>query len=92
MEQQLIHNPEKSRFEWQQDGLLSVVEYRMKNDVMVFTHTEVPSALEGKGIAARLAKYALEYARENKLHILPLCAYIKLYVERHPEYQSMIKH
>ena len=85
------HNKEKHRFELEQNGLLSVVEYKMKGDVMAFLHTEVPEELEGKGIAARMAKFALEYAREKEIQIIPYCAYIKAYIERHPEYKVLIK-
>lgn len=70
---------------------MAIVEYFMRDGEMVFTHTEVPEALEGKGIASRLAKFALEYAREHNLHIAPLCPFVKTYVERHPEYKTMIK-
>lgn len=91
MENEVIHNQEKNRFEWHQDGLLSVVEYRWLDGIMAFTHTEVPAPLEGKGIAARMAKTALDYARDNKLLIAPYCPYIKAYIERHPEYKSMVR-
>lgn len=90
MDNQVIHNPEKKRFEWNQDGLTSMVEYVMGNNLMVFSHTEVPPALEGQGIAAKMAKFALDYARDQQLRILPLCPYIKAYIERHPEYKPLI--
>lgn len=91
MDNQVLHHPERNRFEWNQDGLTAVAEYVMRDHVMVFTHTKVPKELEGRGIAARLAKFALDYARDHQLHILPLCPYIKVYVERHPEYKPMVK-
>lgn len=91
MENEVIHNQDKHRFEWHQDGLLSVVEYRWRDGIMAFTHTEVPPALEGQGIAAKLAKTALDYARDNEILVMPYCPYIKVYLERHPEYKSLVR-
>ncbi|MCY1382812.1 GCN5-related N-acetyl-transferase [compost metagenome] len=51
-------------------------------------HTIVPPELEGKGIASTLAKYVLEYAKDNTLKVKPYCPFINAYIDRHPEYQE----
>ncbi|MCA9910763.1 MAG: N-acetyltransferase, partial [Gammaproteobacteria bacterium] len=51
---------------------------------------EVPPAYEGQGIAARLAHAALEYAKEQGLKVNPVCPYVKAYLRKHPEYQSIV--
>ena len=53
-------------------------------------HTEVPAAAEGQGIGSRLAREALEYARREKLKVLAECSFVASYVERHPEYRSLL--
>jgi uncharacterized protein len=52
------------------------IEYRWLKGSLVLMHTLVPEAHEGKGIAGALAKFALAYAKNNKLKIdcvLPVC-------------------
>ena len=57
-----------------------------QGDRMLFTHTEVPPADEGKGIASRLMKEALSDARRRGFKIVPVCSFVVAYVRRHPEF------
>ena len=83
------HNPQESRFEALVDGRLCVADYRIVNGVMVMPHTYVPSPLEGRGIAAKLVRAALAFARENQLRVDPRCSYVRSYMRRHPDTQSL---
>ncbi len=56
-------NPEFSRFELDADGDTALAYYRIDNDVMVFTSTQTPPALQGQGVASELIRNALEFAR-----------------------------
>lgn len=87
------NNTADRRFELMIDGKLSMIEYLMadQNTAIVFAHTEVPEELEGRGIAARLAKAALEFAKSKGLAVIPLCPFVKSYIQRHPEYQPLVK-
>ncbi len=67
-----------------------VVEYLQVANRIIFTHTEVDVALEGKGIASQLAKHVLEYAKEKGYEVMPLCPYIAGYISRHPEYKPLV--
>lgn len=87
---QVINNTQRKRFEVQIDEHLAISEYMLVQDRIIFTHTEVPVALEGNGIGSRLAKAALEYAREQGLKVMPLCPYIASYIRRHPEYRPLL--
>jgi predicted GNAT family acetyltransferase len=84
------HNTERSRFEAQVDGHLCVADYHLANGVMVMPHTYVPPPVQGRGIAAKLVAAALAHARENRLRIDPLCSYVRTYMRRHPETQSLL--
>jgi hypothetical protein len=86
---EVIHNPAESRFEVQLDGETAMVEYMLHGSNISFTHTEVPPAYEGKGIANQMAQTALNYARDNHLRVNAVCPFIKLYIQRHPEYQAI---
>lgn len=59
-------------------------------DLIVFTHTEVDRAFEGKGVGSALARAALDQARAWGLPVLPLCPFIKGYIERHREYVDVV--
>ncbi|MBC7717219.1 MAG: N-acetyltransferase [Pseudorhodobacter sp.] len=83
------HNTSQRRFECRVEGMLCVADYRLNDDVMHMTHTEVPPALGGRGIAAALVAAALEYARTAHLKVNPACSYVRLYMQRHPETQSL---
>jgi uncharacterized protein len=83
------HRPELSRFQATVEGRLSVADYRLSNGVMHMTHTAVPSALQGRGIAAAMVQAALEHARSQALRVNPLCSYVARYMQRHPETQDL---
>ena len=82
----VVENPAQSRFEAQWDGHLAVADYRVEGDRMVFTHTEVPPAFRGRGIAEKLVLAGFHAARERKLKIVPLCSYVAVLLQRHSEF------
>ena len=86
----VIHNEEARRFELHAGGLQSLLTYRRFPACIVFDHTEVPNPLEGKGLAAKLARAALDFARANHLRVVPLCPYISSFIRKHAEYQDMV--
>jgi len=86
----VTHRPEAGRFEALVEGQLSVAEYEIEGKVMHMTHTGVPPALRGHGIAAALIKEALEYASKQGLKVNPLCSYVRVYMHRHPETLSLL--
>jgi predicted GNAT family acetyltransferase len=87
------HDTDQRRFVVEQDGQIAELTYRggTEGSPIVFTHTGVPSALEGRGIGSALAKAGLEYARANDLEVVPLCSFIRSYIERKPEYQPLVR-
>ncbi|HEY1108965.1 MAG TPA: GNAT family N-acetyltransferase, partial [Opitutaceae bacterium] len=84
------NNLSESRFEALVDGHLSVVDYARQGDTLVLPHTFVPPALRGRGIAEKLVRTALDYARTEKLKVVPSCSYVALYIERHPDFKSLL--
>ncbi len=85
----VIHNASESRFEATVDGLLCVADYQVIGTVMHMTHTVVPSALEGRGIAAAMVSAALGWARTQGHKVNPACSYVRIYMKRHPETQDL---
>jgi predicted GNAT family acetyltransferase len=79
------HNTGKRRFEVEQEGRLSVVDYQLREGRMIITHTFVPTELRGKGIAEKLVSTALEFARSESFGVVSQCSYVSTYLRRHPE-------
>jgi uncharacterized protein len=86
----VVHHPEAGRFQLELEGQLAVLEYLLEPGRIVFTHTGVPPALEGRGLGSRLARAGLEYAREQRLRVLSACSFMDHYLEKHPEYQDLL--
>jgi len=86
----VTHNEETYRFEAGIDGLRAFITYSRFPGRIVFTHTEVPQPLEGQGVAAKLARVALDFARANNLRVVPLCPYVSSFIRKHPEDQDLV--
>lgn len=85
------HDTAARRFLTRIDGHEAELEYRLDGREMVITHTLVPDAVSGRGIAGRLTRTAFEYAREQGLAVRPQCPYAAGWVERHPEFQALVR-
>jgi predicted GNAT family acetyltransferase len=91
MENYTITNNEKEqRFETMVDGELAYLEYRFYKGDIAMMHTFVPEKMEGRGIASSLAKFALEYAKANKLPVMVYCPFVASFLKRHPEYNELV--
>jgi|SRR4051812_48676018 predicted GNAT family acetyltransferase len=87
---EVVHNSDKQRFELNTSAGLALLEYKRRENAILFTHTEVPSASEGRGVATSLADAALSYARDNHFEIVPLCEFVIAYIRHHPEYVPLV--
>src|SRR3954471_19325931 len=83
--------PDRSRFEISAGGTLAgFAQYRLRPGRVVFTHTEIDDAHQGQGLAATLARAALDAVRDRGLQVTPLCPYIAGYIRKHPEYREIV--
>ena len=87
----VLDNPEASQFEAHVDEQLAFVSYIKHGDTIIFTHTEVPKELQGRGLASILARAVLERARAEGWRVVARCPFIASYIERHPEYQPLLQ-
>jgi hypothetical protein len=86
----ISHNEDESRFECRVDGGIAFAEYHRNGDRLTFTHTEVPEEAAGRGVAGEIVAAALTYAREQRLQVVPECAYVQSYLERHREWRDVV--
>jgi predicted GNAT family acetyltransferase len=84
------HNKAQQRFEATVEGELCVADYRLRGNTMWMTHTGVPSAVGGRGVAAELVRVALAHAQAEGLKVEPACSYVEVYMRRHPETQKLL--
>lgn len=83
-------NVAEQEFELVVDGHRAVAAYQMEGDVIVFTHTVVPPEIEGRGVASKLIRGALDAARDRGLKVVPQCTFVRAYMERHPETRDLL--
>ena len=83
------HDREGRRFHVLVEGHRAVLDYRLADGVMTITHTGVPSAIEGRGVASTLGRAAVEAAKADGWKVHAQCAYAAEWFKRHGEYAGL---
>jgi predicted GNAT family acetyltransferase len=83
-------NVPRNRFEVEIDGGLALAVYRLANNVMTFTHTEVPANLRGRGLGSQMMRAVLENVRAQGLKVVPMCPFVADYIDRHPQFADLL--
>jgi uncharacterized protein len=85
-------NTSEHRFEAQDESgvVAGFAAYQRVEDRVVFTHTVVDDAFEGRGIGSTLVREALDAVRREGLRVEPRCPFVRAFVERHPEYGDLV--
>ncbi len=85
-------NPAQHRYEIAVDGdLAGFAVYYLEKERIVFIHTEVAVAYEGRGLGSRLARQALDDVRGRGLRVVPACPFFARFIKLHPEYQDLTR-
>jgi predicted GNAT family acetyltransferase len=80
-----------NRFEFEQDGQVGYLIYEIDDQGWItLWHTEVPQALRGQGLGAKLLRMAFDYAEANHLTVEPICPFAISFVAKHPEVRSFL--
>ena len=87
----ITHNRAASRFETAAQGMHAECSYRRSGELLELHHTEVPTALQGQGVAAALVQAALDWARSEGLRVRPTCSYVASYMRRNPSTQDLLE-
>ena len=82
-------NEAAHRFELHVDGHAAVEVFERFPGGIAYLHTIVPKALEGRGVGSKLVRHILDYAVQNQLKVCPDCPFVKAYIDKHSEYQSI---
>jgi predicted GNAT family acetyltransferase len=90
MSNEVRNNHALGRYELDVDGHIAVAYTKHADGIVTFTHTEVPKALEGRGVGSRLAKGALELARAEGHKVIAQCPFIAGYIKKHAEFADLL--
>jgi len=89
---QVEHNTAAHRFEIRFSEGLAFLKYHYdRAGGLHLDHTEVPPARQHHGVAALLAKTALDFAKDRGLTVVPRCPYVVAYLKEHPEFDSLLQ-
>ena len=85
-------NSEAGRFEAIDDSgvVAGYVDYLDHRGNRVLVHTEVDDAFEGQGVGTTLARASLDRSLATGLKVVVTCPFIKVWVEKHPEYAAKV--
>lgn len=83
------HDSAGRRFVVEVDGIEAHLEYRLGDGVMTITHTGVPPAIGGRGIAGALVRAAFDHAAAAGIKVNPRCSYSEAWMHQHPEYEHL---
>ncbi|HYX22302.1 MAG TPA: GNAT family N-acetyltransferase [Thermoanaerobaculia bacterium] len=87
----IVHDPAAHRFALNLPGGPAFLKYHLDRDGRLsLDHTEVPEEGRHRGIAGRLAKAALDFARGHRLEVVPRCPFVRAYLEDHPEERDLV--
>jgi uncharacterized protein len=87
---EVVNNEGAGRFEVAVEGHTGSLKYAKSGHRINLLHTEVPPELGGRGIGGMLAQAALEHAARAHLQVTATCPFVKKYLERHPQYASLV--
>jgi uncharacterized protein len=86
----LVKNEHLKQFEMMVDDYKAKIVYSENHFTISLLHTEVPPALEGKGVATAIIEKTLAYLEKNHFRLIPLCPFVAAYIKRHPEWKMIL--
>lgn len=87
----LTNNRAEQTFEMNINGHIALIGYNEADNTYILEHTEVPEALEGKGIGSILVLKTLSYIESEGKNIIAHCPFVISYLKRHPEWNRLVK-
>ena len=84
-------NQDQHRYEIHvSDEVAGFVQYRRREGLIAFIHTEIDPRFEGQGLGSQLIAGVLDEARAAGVRVLPFCPFVNGYISRHPEYVDLV--
>ena len=84
------HEPDRQRFIADLGESRALLEYRAVGDATLdYSHTYVPKEFRGRGIAAGLVAYALDFAAAHDYSVVPSCPFVAKVIRENPRYAEL---
>jgi uncharacterized protein len=85
-------NPDELRYELVDDdgSVIGEIRYRREPGAVALVHTDIDPAYEGHGLAGLLVEGAVRDLRERGLRLIPICPYVRAWLQRHPEQADIV--
>ncbi len=84
-------NEEQSRYELVENGeVIGFAVYRDRGDAVVLPHTAIDAARRGGGLGAELVSAVLDDLRSSGRTVVPLCWFVREFIDVHPAYQDLL--
>ncbi|RXZ45991.1 N-acetyltransferase [Agromyces binzhouensis] len=88
---EIVRDDEASRYRLLLGGgQAGFAKFRASPGRIIFTHTVVDPAFEGRGLGSMLAKWVVEDAIRRGERIVPRCPFIAAWLRKHPGYEESI--
>lgn len=87
MDNVIIHDKDHNQFIATVEGMPCTLHYTVSPDgkTLDLRATFVPPPLRGRHIGEEIVKFALDYAKNNHLEVIPTCPFVAHYINRHSE-------
>lgn len=84
-------NPDEHRYEALVEAVLAgFARYVRRGGRTFFVHTEIDPSFGGQGIGSQLVRAALDAERAAGTSIVPLCPFVRSYIDKHPDYADLV--
>lgn len=91
MDNDVTRHTDPDRFEVEADGVAAGFAQFVDHDGQrIFFHTVVEPAFGGRGLGGVLVGGALTATRDEGLRVVPVCPFVKGYVDKHPEWADLV--
>ena len=85
-------NNNKGKFYYEVEGkqLAEMTYTYAGSDKIIIDHTEVDDSLRGQGVGYKLVEASVQFAREHKISVLPLCPFANAVFRKKKEYSDVL--
>jgi predicted GNAT family acetyltransferase len=70
--------------------VVGVIRYRREPGAIALVHTDVDPEVEGTGAGGELVEGALEDLRRRDLRVIPICPFVRSWIDRNPAYADIV--
>ena len=91
MEPTFRHDPDQGLFIAEVGEVAATLAYQRVGPATVdFQSTFVPHVLRNQYLGTRLVRLALGWARDNRLRVVPSCWFVRMVIEKEPEWRGLV--